>query len=216
MLLAQQMDARVFPTPAASASDEMDDAALVARAARSDRDAFEVLYQRHAGPLYRTAFGLTRDHHVAEELLQEAFVRAYRNMARVQLDRGASLRPWLHRILINLAYDWSARQRSARSLVERSGIHLLPQALSSPEHHAESVETKRAVLDAVDQLPFKQRTVVVLFYLQEMDLAEIAETLDLPPGTVKSRLHYGRERLRELLTGERQAAAGLEVSHAQA
>lgn len=193
-----------------------DDASLAARAAAGERDAFALLYERHARALYGTALALCRDPHAADELLQEAFVRAYRNMARVRLDPGASLRPWLHRILINLAYDWADRQRTASAFIERSAAQLVPAALVSPERQLEAAEQQRAVLEAVAGLPFKQRVVVVLFYLHEMDLVEISETLGLPEGTVKSRLYYGRARLRELLSSDRRLTPVLEARHADA
>jgi RNA polymerase sigma-70 factor (ECF subfamily) len=211
MTVTELPAARIDPSQHDAA---LDDAALVARAAAGDRSAFEALYRHHSAPLYRTALAISRDSHVAEELLQESFVRAYRSIGRVQLDQGASLRPWLHRILINLAYDWSSKQRNALSMVERSGRQLLPAAPTSPEGQLEAAELKRAVLEAVDDLPFKQRIVVVLFYLHEMDLEEIASTLDLPPGTVKSRLYYGRARLRERLASDKRLASGLEVRYA--
>ena len=86
-----------------------------------------------------------------------------------------------------------------------------------PEHGADLADDlERLVAEAIEQLPFKQRIVVILFYLHDMDLIEIAELLDLPPGTVKSRLHYGRARLREQLSSDLRLPFFPELSHAPA
>jgi hypothetical protein len=95
------------PTRPAALTD-LDDRELVELARAGDLAGFEALYERHKAPLFRTALAVTREAAPAEELLQEAFLRAYRHMARIELAPGASLRPWLHRITINLAYDWAA------------------------------------------------------------------------------------------------------------
>ncbi len=196
--------------------DPVDDATLVARIAAGERDAFESLYGRHMVPLYRTALALTRRQAVAEDLLQETFLRAYRHLDRIRLEPGASLRPWLHRILINLIYDRSARLKRAASPLEHASQRLAPQAITSPERRTELRELERNVAEAVETLPFKQRIVVVLFYLHDMELAEIAETVGVPVGTVKSRLYYGRSNLRSALERDARVASGSlveQVSH---
>lgn len=191
----------------AKTGDEPDDAVLVARALEGDREAFARLYQRHQVALYRTGLALTRERGAAEELLQETFLRAYRHLARVSLPEGGTLRPWLHRILINLAHDWSARQRRQPGLLESTAERLLIATIPSPERQAEQRELERVVADAIALLPFKQRVVVVFYYLHDMDLGEISTTLSLPVGTIKSRLYYGRARLRaELALDERLPA----------
>lgn len=202
--------------PSSLANPEVDDASLVARVVAGDRASFESLYRRHHLVLYRTALAITRDRGVAEELLQEAFLRAYRHIGRVQLAPGASLKPWLHRIIINLAYDWCARRRDDVGLFEGVGERLATRASASPERQAEQRELERMVDDAIARLPFKQRIVVILFYLQDMDLDEIAAVLNLPPGTVKSRLHYARARLRGRLEDDARLSANLETQHVPA
>ena len=186
------------------AVEAADDATLIGRVLTGEREAFAAQYERHHLPLYRTALALTHERPVAEELLPEAFLRAYRHLGRVELPAGASLRPWLHRILINLAHDWSARQRRQPGVLESAAERLLTAATPSPERQVEQRELERVVTLAVAGLPFRQRVVVVLYYLHDMDLTEIATTLGLPVGTVKSRLYYGRARLRRELAADRQ------------
>ena len=174
------------------------DAELVARAACGDGMAFETLYRRHHVPLFRTALAMTGQANTAEDLLQDAFVRAYRHIGRVQLAEGASLRPWLHRIVVNLARDLAARREP--TVTSDTDLERLAIGGPSLERAAERREVNRIVAEAVDKLPFDQRLVVVLFYTQDMDVEQIAATLGIPPGTVKSRLYYGRVRLRAALT----------------
>lgn len=200
------------------ASDQdcvVDDATLVERITSGDRQSFEVLYDRHSAPLFRTALALSRDRSVAEELLQEAFLRAYRHIARVRLAPEASLRPWLHRIIVNLAYDWSARERRSAGPLDTVAEKLLkaPSA-TSPERIAEQRELQRLVTLAIEELPFKHRIVVVLYYVHDMDLQSIAGILNVPTGTVKSRLFYARAQLRQQIESDAQLAAGLEVRYA--
>ena len=195
--------------------DEADDATLVQRVTAGDRQAFALLYQRHSVPLYRTVLAITRDAAPAEELLQECFLRAYRYIHRVHLEPGASLRPWLHRIVVNLAYDWSAKQRGTTTEALDGVIdRLVAGPGRAPERHAEQRETSRRVQEAIAELPFKQRIVVVLFYIHDMDLDEISTILNLPAGTVKSRLFYARARLREVFAADPRITEGLEVSYA--
>jgi RNA polymerase sigma-70 factor, ECF subfamily len=183
----------------------LDDRELVEMARHGDLAGFEALYARHNGLLYRTALAVTRDRAPAEELLQEAFLRAYRNLARISLEPGASLRPWLHRIVINLAYDWAARRRnrSTGSLDAVMELVAAPANLS-PERYAERREQAALIDAAVAALSFKHRIVVILYYLHDMDLTEIATVLNVPEGTIKSRLYYGRAKLRDALETDRR------------
>lgn len=200
---------------APSSGGGRDDAECVVAILRGDRGAFALLYDRHKEPLFRTAMAITHERGAAEELLQDAFLRAYRFMERVQLPAGASLRPWLHRILINLCYDWCARRRYESSADDEL-LQRLDSGSVSPERQTVDRDQARGVAEAIALLPFKQRIVVILFYMQDMDLQEISATLDLPAGTVKSRLHYGRVRLREIMEASNRVTLPLleNVAHA--
>lgn len=207
---------QVSPHPTApSSGGGCDDAECVVAILRGDRGAFALLYDRHKEPLFRTAMAITHERGAAEELLQDAFLRAYRFLERVQLPAGASLRPWLHRILINLCYDWYARRRYESSADDEL-LQRLDSGSVSPERQTVDRDQARGVAEAIALLPFKQRIVVILFYMQDMDLQEISATLDLPAGTVKSRLHYGRVRLREIMEASTRVTLPLleNVAHA--
>jgi RNA polymerase sigma-70 factor (ECF subfamily) len=177
------------------------DAGLVSRIRQGDLLAFEELYQKYKRPLYQTALAITGDRGAAEEVLQDCFVRAYAAMERVEA--APSLAPWLHRIAVNLSCNSSNRNRKLPLALEAL-IDSLSAPAASPERAAEGKALSEIVQDAVASLGSKQRTAVVLFYLQGFSLVEIAYILDCPVGTVKSRLHYACKTLRKRLSEDRR------------
>jgi RNA polymerase sigma-70 factor (ECF subfamily) len=179
-----------------------EDAEFVSRILDGDIAAFEALYHKYKRQLYQTALAITGDSGAAEEVLQDSFVRAYAAMERV--DASVSLAPWLHRIAVNLSYNWTNRHRRWPLDIDTWIDRLIAGPAASPEHAAEGSEIRDVVLEAVASLGFKQRAVVVLFYLQGFSLSEIAYVLDCPVGTVKSRLHYACKALRQTLRSDRR------------
>jgi RNA polymerase sigma-70 factor (ECF subfamily) len=155
------------------------------------------LFEEHRNLVYRTALGITHDERAAEDILQECFVRLHRYAGSVDPERP--LKPWLYRVTVNLAYDWS-KHRAHQSLDDvlewLSGI---PAAFPGPDQRTEREETSRMIKDVISNLPPTHRAVVILFYVENLSVEEIAEVLDLPDGTVKSRLYYARVQLREAL-----------------
>jgi RNA polymerase sigma-70 factor (ECF subfamily) len=185
-----------------------DELGLIARAKQRDIVAFEALYEMHKGPVYRTALAITGDRSAAEEILQETFLRAFKHVQKVR--EGVSLAPWLYRITVNLAYDYGkAHSRNWQMALEGIIEHLIAPASASPEHAVEERELYEVVYGAIDKLEFKQRATLVLFYLHDFSLTEVAAIMDCPPGTVKSRLHYARENLRRELLSDRRLPVGL-------
>ena len=188
----------------------LDDAVLIRRIRGGDLQAFEELYSRYRRPIFQTALAITHDRQAAEEILQDCFVRAYAHVDRV--DTSVSLSPWLHRIAVNLSYNWSTRHRSWLVSLDDAWEHLLATGRHQPEKVAEQNELQNVVRRAIDALGFKHRIVVILFFLHGFRLSEIAYILDCPEGTVKSRLHYACRRLREKLSRESvlEPSVGLE------
>jgi len=184
-----------------------DDADLVARVQAGDLKAFEVLYHRYKGPIYRTALAITRQHEAAEEILQECFLRAYENIGKV--DNRAPFPAWLHRIAVNLGYNWLAKRRFTLMPLDEMVGQLMSGPGVSPERAMERGELQQIIQEAIDSLEFKHRVVIILFYLQGFSLSDIAYILDCPVGTVKSRLHYAREKLRRTLEADRRLPTGL-------
>jgi RNA polymerase sigma-70 factor, ECF subfamily len=170
------------------------DAALLRQVAEGQIDALEQLFARYQRPIYQLALGIARDAETAEEVLQDTFYRLYRHAAK--LDQTLPLLPWLYRVAANLAYN-QARRRSFWSepfhaLAERLRVPTLRQ----PEHVAEQHELQAIVRGVLDDLPPNHRAVLVLHYIEEYSIPEIAAILECPEGTVKSRLHHARKLLK--------------------
>jgi RNA polymerase sigma-70 factor, ECF subfamily len=157
--------------------------ALVQAAQRGDPGAIEDLYRRHWRPAYRAAYLVTRDPHAAEDIAQEAFLQAIRVLDR--FDRSRPFAPWLHRIVTNRALDWAR----AHALRRPSGVIAEPVA---PEVRSDLSDD---LAEAIGRLAPDQRAVVVLRYLLEYTPGEIAGMLDLPRGTVNSRLRRALDEL---------------------
>jgi len=176
------------------------DGQLITQLQSGDIDVLGVLYERHKTRVYRTALVITRDPLAAEDILQDCFLRIHKYAHRI--DCSLPLEPWLYRVTVNLAYSWETRRNRWHTSLDVVLDRLASPARSSPELQAEMSEIRDKVMDAVFSLGFHQRIVVVLYYLNSLNLKEIAYILDCPVGTVKSRLHYGRENLlRKLETG---------------
>lgn len=176
------------------------DAELVCRIRGGDAQAFALLYDRYKRRLFRTALAITDDQGAAEEILQDCFLKAYRSLPRV--DCSAPLGPWLHRIVVNLSYNWVVKRRPWFISVEEMIDRLVSGPQLSPEHAYERKELHRRLHEAIKSLSMHHRLVVILFYLQGFSLTEIAYILECPVGTVKSRLHHARKILERKLTEE--------------
>ena len=176
---------------------------LVLKMQAGDLDALGELYDLYRLPVYRTALGITRDPDAADDILQEAFLRLHTYAHRI--NPALPLAPWLYRIAVNLSYNWVTRRNRWRAPLEDFIDSLIGPTKDNPEPVAEQNDTVRQMQTAIATLPLNQRVVVVLYYLNELSLQEIADILECPTGTVKSRLHYGRENLRKVLEGAHPA-----------
>ena len=167
-------------------SPEADDIELLRLAGDGDSAAFHALVDRHAQRLYRLAVTLVGNAADAEDVLQETFIGAFRGLR--SFEGRASVKTWLTRILVMQAAQW---RRDRRRRFERLGDSL-PASSASAE----------AALDvpaAIAQLSPEHRQVLVLREFERMSYEEMAEVLDVPRGTVESRLHRARNELREKL-----------------
>ncbi len=177
--------------PGAPAACERSDRALVAAALDGDATAIDGLFRRHWPLAFRVALLIAHDHAAAEDIAQEAFVAAVGRLE--QFDRRRPFGPWLTKIAANRAIDWT-RARGRRREV---GAPALDASA------ADVVDTLSAeLLAALAALPLDQRAVVVLRHLLEWTPGEIARALELPRGTVNSRLRRGLDALRATLGDE--------------
>jgi RNA polymerase sigma-70 factor (ECF subfamily) len=181
---------------------EPSDRDLMGRLAAGDREALAPLMERHHRRLYRLALAYLRHPDDALDCVQETFVKAFVHAPR--WDGGAEVAPWLTRIAVNQSIDIYRRGRRRRASEEPlDDAEGMPRPLAvedpSPERRMLGREIGERVGSALRALPEKQRAVFVLRHYQELSLEEIATTLDMSLGTVKSSLHRALARLRERL-----------------
>jgi RNA polymerase sigma-70 factor (ECF subfamily) len=172
-----------------------DEAALVERARRGDREAFGTLVDLYADQAIAVAYGYLQRLEDAEDLVQDAFVRALERLDR--LAPGSPFGPWFYRLLVNAALN-------RRKYLGRRQMAELPvgvEASDSPAVDAERAELRRRLAAAVEQLPPDLQTVVILHDLEGFTHPEIARILEIPEGTCRSHLSRARRTLRELLSG---------------
>jgi RNA polymerase sigma-70 factor (ECF subfamily) len=167
-----------------------DERALVRGAQSGSKADLEELFRRHWPPAYRAAYYVVRDRAAAEDIAQEAFLAALRALDR--FDRRRPFGPWLHRIVVNRAIDW-ARARALRAELD----------VEPPDSEArDDFEERDELATAIAGLSPERRAVVVLRYLLDYTPGEIAKLLDLPRGTVNSRLRRALDSLaREVAHG---------------
>ena len=165
------------------------EAALVERAQRGDHTAFEALVRTYQNRVLNLARRIVADADAAQDVAQEAFIKAYRHLPRFH--GKAKFATWLYRITVNEARGYLRAQKRRQS---RWAKH---QALAI-QPTAKAGERAEPLVALLQELPHKQRVALALFYLQELSVAEIAEAAGAPIGTVKAWLSRGRERLREL------------------
>jgi RNA polymerase sigma-70 factor (ECF subfamily) len=173
---------------------------LVERASHGDREAFGVLARVHADRLYAIAQRILRDIDRSEDAVQQALVIAWRELPRLRdLDRFDT---WLHRILVRACYAESRRRRewSAR-------IRVLPLDGPSVPDESGSLADRDEVDRGFRRLPPEQRAILVLHHYLGLSRTEIAETLGIPAGTARSRLHYAHRAMRAALEAVARPAA---------
>lgn len=173
------------------------DGDLIVRLQDADLEALGLLFERHRTRVYRTALAIVRDPAVAEDILQDCFLKVYANAARI--DPSRPLAPWLYRVTVNLSYSWLSRRKGQRASIDDAVERLVSPMRHAPDRLTEQTEMRQKVRRAISELSIDQRVVVVLYYLNGLSLQDIAEILDLPVGTVKSRLYYARENMRNQL-----------------
>ena len=190
-----------------------EDGQLILRVREGDLSALGALYDKYRLQVFRTALSITREREAAEDILQECFLKVNKYADRI--DVSVSIAPWLYRIAVNLSYTWVTSHTRWWNSLENLVDRLVAPARVAPERQFETRDLQEKISFAIESLPFNQRVAVILYYLSGLSLKEIAYVLDCPVGTVKSRLHYGRESLRQHLADsvDRHLPASLEVAY---
>ena len=168
---------------------------LVERARRGDREAFTVLVHQVSDVLYSIAYRILRDPGLAEDALQNALVLAWRRIPKLR--DPERFEAWIHRILVHACYDESQRARHWTATVR-----VLPIDGPSTPDGSDAVADRDELERAFRRLSIDQRAVFVLHHYLGLSLVEVAELLEIPAGTARSRLHYAIAGLRDALTAE--------------
>jgi RNA polymerase sigma-70 factor (ECF subfamily) len=179
------------------------DRSLVLRLQEGDLESLGDLYDRHRQLVYRTALAITGDPEMASDLLQEVFLRLNRFAHHIDVDRP--LQPWLYRMTANLSYTWLKKRNRWLRFVREVSDRFIVDKRPSPHALAERDESWQWVRQAILALPIQQRLVVVLYYINDLSIQEVSEVLEVPVGTVKSRLYYARKLLKKHLASQEEA-----------
>ncbi len=184
---------------------ELTDRTFVARARAGDADAYRVLVERHGRALFRLAFRMTGNQQDAEDVVQESFLRAYRQLSK--FDERASFGTWLYRIASNCSLDL-VRSRKRRSEYQPLGDSLpeaedrvlaLPSTDPTPERAALSSEVRDRLAEAMNELSATERTAFVLRHFEGMRIEEVSRVLECQPGAAKHSVFRAVQKLRRAL-----------------
>ena len=175
-----------------------DETALIEQAQHGDRNAFGELVSRYYPGVVRVVYRLCGDAGLAEDMAQEAFLRGWINLPSFRPQ--SSLRNWLYRIAVNATLD--VLRRRPEETLEDEAVQMSPDQAAGPETTLIEKERVALLQQAMRSLPEAARSVLVLREYGGLSYQEIASVLDVPVGTVMSRLNYARNRLRELLKGD--------------
>ena len=182
----------------------MDEEVLVRQMKEGDKASFDLLYDKYKNVALRTAYLITGNLPDSEDVVQDTFVKVYLHCKELKNDSG--FKAWMMQILVRTAYKTGkkkGRELPDEEVIDKADTRTERSSLEQVLVKEES----RMLSEAIHRLPMKQRTVVILFYYQEYSVSEIAHMLDSREGTVKSRLHVARERLRGMLEKDSDTAA---------
>ena len=172
------------------------DNGLIMEIKRGDKDALGKLVERHKKLAYHVALGLVGNKDDAFDISQEAFLRVYRSAGT--FDEKKQFLPWFYTIIANLSRTW-LRRRKRTEAVDIEDVSYLLVDKSNPEMELNRKDAITRLHESLRALPFDDREIVTLQHFRGMSYDEIAELLDIPRGTVMSRLYYARKKLAKLM-----------------
>jgi len=181
-----------------------DDTILIEQALEGDERAYAALVKRHQGMVARVIMRVTNRPDQVEDIAQEVFISAFQNLDRFK--RRSGLGTWLYRIAVNKSIEALRREKAQRSLYERAMNEpsFFPDSVIFSERHSGEKlvlerERQAMLFDALERLPMESRTILTLRYIEELSTTEISRVLEIPEGTVRSRLYYSRIELARIL-----------------
>ena len=177
---------------------------LARLALKGDQQAFAELVDLYQDKLYHMAYRMLSNRQEAEDVVQDAFLRVYKNLDR--FDETLKFSTWIYRIATNLCIDRLRKRKPTYSLDAESqdyegldGYSMIPSDDKTPESELILSDTQRIIHQAMESLPPKYKSVMMLRYIQDLSLQEVGDILDMPVTTIKTRVHRGREFLRKKL-----------------
>lgn len=180
------------------------DVRLAKLARKGDQRAFAEIVGLYKDKIFHLAYRMLNNRHEAEDIVQETFLRVYKSLDRY--DENQKFSTWIYRIGTNLCIDRLRKRKPSYSLDAdmndqegMDGYSMIPSDDRTPESEMLISETQRIIHQAIESLPAKYKTIMILRYIQDMSLQEISDVLDLPVTTIKTRVHRGREYLRKKL-----------------
>ncbi|WP_227940203.1 RNA polymerase sigma factor SigW [Alkalihalobacillus deserti] len=175
---------------------------LIWEVRKGNQQAFSEIVELYKDKVFQVAYRMVGNLHEAQDVAQEAFLRAFTNLDRFDIDRKFST--WIFRIATNVAIDRLRKKKPDYYLQEKvkglDGLTYESQLASDEESlddQVVSLERQEWVQTEINQLPPKYRTAIILKYIEDLSISEISDILDIPPSTVKTRIHRGREALRK-------------------
>jgi len=187
---------------------QTDDRDLVRRIRDGDAEALRAIVERYQDRIFSLIYGIVRDRHEVEDVAQEVFLKVY---TRIQaFDERSKFYTWLYRVAANAAKD-HVKKRSRRPAVALEEDNVLSATGTSPVRHAAAAETRRLVREAIAALPLRYREVLTLRELEGLSYNEIAGVLQISIGTVESRLHRARAKLKRRMERHARRRDSLET-----
>lgn len=177
----------------------MEDIFIVSQVIQGNKNAFKLLILRYQRPIFSFLGNFHFPNQIIEDLAQETFLRAYRNISSFDPQRGASFATWLFTIAKNLALNMQVKSSYRKEIPMDTMKAKVNGPIKSQSDKLEKKNMMEAVRSAVNNLPLPFKTAVALSYLDELSLEEIAGIEDCPVGTIKSRIFRGKRMLRQIL-----------------
>lgn len=165
------------------------------RAKAKDKQAFRAIFDSYKQRIYKTAFLILKDRQKAEDIVQDTFFQVF-----IKIEGLADVKAfdkWIYRITVNLCFE--ILRRYGKLQIEQIGENLKDENSNEPEDVIIQKELQAKVMNCIQELPTKQRAVMILFYYNDFSVEEIADIINCSTGTVKSRLFYGRKQLKDML-----------------
>jgi RNA polymerase sigma-70 factor (ECF subfamily) len=172
---------------------------------KGDSELYSEIIDRYSGKVYSTAYSYTHNQEEAKDLVQEILIKTYNSLSGFKAD--AKFSTWLYRIAVNSCIDWSRKKKSkvvmtAMSFEDADILNIMVSETEGPEELLLQRENKEKIRSAVDDLPEIYKTVLILYYFEELQVQEICSILDTPRKTIETRLYRAKKLLKSILRQE--------------